>query len=81
MLTLDTAFQICLGLAATFGGLWIRGLQQDITGLEKAVESIKTEYQRREDAKSDFKNMMDALRDLRNAIDRIDTKLDKKADK
>ncbi|MCQ4171727.1 MULTISPECIES: hypothetical protein [Hafniaceae] len=80
-MTMDSAFQILLALVACFGGLWIRRLGQDINDLEKAVERIRSEYQRREDAKSNFTHMMEALREVRAAIDRIDTKLDKKADK
>ncbi|HDL7478214.1 TPA: hypothetical protein PXN71_001349 [Yersinia enterocolitica] len=75
------AFQIILGLVSTLFGLWINELKKDITALEKSVENIKTDYQRREDAKTHFDLMMTTLRDVRSAIDRIDGKLDKKADK
>ncbi|EEQ05867.1 TPA: hypothetical protein PXJ50_001665 [Yersinia enterocolitica] len=75
------AFQIILGLVSTLFGLWINELKKDITALEKSVENIKTDYQRREDAKTNFDLMMNTLRDVRSAIDRIDGKLDKKADK
>ncbi|HFX6571821.1 TPA: hypothetical protein ACIFE8_003592 [Yersinia enterocolitica] len=75
------AFQIILGLVSTLFGLWINELKKDITALEKSVENIKSDYQRREDAKTSFDLMMSALRDVKSAIDRIDSKLDKKADK
>lgn len=78
---LAMAFQIILGLVSTLFGLWINELKKDITALEKSVENIKTDYQRREDAKTNFDLMMTTLRDVRSAIDRIDSKLDKKADK
>ncbi|CNK22808.1 Uncharacterised protein [Yersinia frederiksenii] len=78
---LAMAFQIILGLVSTLFGLWINELKKDITALEKSVENIKTDYQRREDAKTNFDLMMATLRDVRSAIDRIDGKLDKKADK
>ncbi|WP_275223089.1 hypothetical protein [Citrobacter freundii] len=80
-MTLDMAFQIALALAATFGTIWIRRLQKDITDLEKAVDRIRDEYHRREDAKSNYTAMMDAMRELRAAIERIDNKLDRKQDK
>ncbi|MCX8962151.1 hypothetical protein EHW64_13670 [Erwinia psidii] len=80
-MTLDTAFQICLTIAATFGGLWVRSLQNDISTLEKNVERIKTDYQRREDARSEFASMMTELRYLRESIDRLSTKIEQKADK
>lgn len=80
-MTLDTAFQIALGLAALFGGIFIRRLNQDIHDLEKSVERIKDEYQRREDARNNYTAMMDMMKELRTAIERIDNKLDRKADK
>ncbi|WP_422854066.1 hypothetical protein [Citrobacter koseri] len=81
MLTLDTAFQIALGLVALFGGIVIRRLHSDIHDLEKAVERIRDEYQRREDARNNHNAIMDTMRELRAAIERIDNKLDRKADK
>lgn len=78
---LAMAFQIILGLVSTLFGLWINELKKDITALEKSVENIKTDYQRREDAKTNFDLLMSTLREVRSAVDRIDSKLDKKADK
>lgn len=80
-MTLDAAFQIVLGLAALFGGIFIRRLNQDIHDLEKSVERIRDEYQRREDARHNNDAVMDAIRDLRAALERIDNKLDRKQDK
>lgn len=80
-MTLDTAFQIALGLAALFGGIFIKRQQQDIRDLEKAVERIREEYQRREDARHNHGALMDTMRDLRAVIERIEDKLDRKADK
>ncbi|EPP7669309.1 hypothetical protein ACUVNR_004403, partial [Yersinia enterocolitica] len=69
---LAMAFQIILGLVSTLFGLWINELKKDITALEKSVEKIKTDYQRREDAKTSFDLLMSTLREVRSAIDRID---------
>lgn len=80
-MTLDTAFQIALGLAALFGGIFVRRFNQDIHDLEKTVERIRDEYQRREDARNNHTSIMDSMRELRAAIERIDNKLDRKADK
>lgn len=80
-MTLDLGFQILLGIVSAVFGLWVKELQKDITNLEKSVETIKNDYQRREDAKTNFDLMMATLRDVRVAIDRIDGKLDRKADK
>lgn len=81
VMTMDSAFQILLALVACFGGLWIRRLGQDISDLEKSVDRIRTEYQRREDASNNFTQFMDAIREIKSALDRMDSKLDKKADK
>ncbi|MGL5627930.1 MAG: hypothetical protein ACRDDO_02265 [Plesiomonas shigelloides] len=81
MMTMDMAFQIVLGLVATLGGIFIRGVKHDITQLQSTVDRVKSDYQRREDAKTNFDLMMVTLRDLKAAIDRIDMKLDSKADK
>jgi hypothetical protein len=51
-MTPDQIYQILLGLVTLFGGIWIRRLQSDIRDLEEAVERIKDEYQRREDARA-----------------------------
>lgn len=80
-MTLDMAFPIALALANLFGGIFIRRLNQDIHDLEKSVERIREDYQRREDAKANYTAMMDAMKELRTAIERIDNKLDRKADK
>lgn len=80
-MTFDQAFQIALGLVAFFGGMYIRRQQQDISDLEKAVERIREEYQRREDARHNQTALMDTMRDLRAAIERIEDKMDRKADK
>lgn len=80
-MTFDQAFQIALALVAFFGGMYIRRQQQDISDLEKAVERIREEYQRREDARHNQTALMDTMRDLRAAIERIEDKMDRKADK
>jgi hypothetical protein len=81
MFDMALAFQIVLGLVSTLFGLWIKELKKDIETLEKTVDAIKYDYQRREDAKTNFELLIVKLRDLRSAIERIDSKLDNKADK
>ncbi|HCD3713910.1 TPA: hypothetical protein NBO32_005290, partial [Klebsiella pneumoniae] len=62
-------------------GIWIRRLQSDIRDLEKAVERIKDEYQRREDSRRDHDQLIDRIRDIKESVDRVLEKLDKKADR
>ena len=80
-MTFDLALNIALGLCATFGGLFLRGMQQDITDLEIDVERIKQEYQRREDSRRDQDTIKELLRDMKKSVERIEEKLDRKADK
>ncbi|MDM9253542.1 hypothetical protein [Klebsiella variicola] len=80
-MTPDQIYQILLGGLGLFGGIWIRRLQSDIRDLEKAVERIKDEYQRREDSRRDHDQLIDRIRDIKESVDRILEKLDKKADR
>ncbi|HCD4735184.1 TPA: hypothetical protein NBR63_005419, partial [Klebsiella pneumoniae] len=52
-----------------------------IRDLEKAVERIKDEYQRREDSRRDHDQLIDRIRDIKESVDRVLEKLDKKADR
>ncbi|RVS47862.1 hypothetical protein [Klebsiella pneumoniae] len=80
-MTPDQIYQILLGGLGLFGGIWIRRLQSDIRDLEKAVERIKDEYQRREDSSRDHDQLIDRIRDIKESVDRVLEKLDKKADR
>lgn len=73
-MTIDMAFQIALSLIAALGGLWLKTLQGDIKELERDLQTIRDQYQRREDAHRDFQQIMVML-------ERIEHKLDLKADK
>jgi len=80
-LTLDTAFQIALSLIAALGGMWLRNLQTDIKELAHAVQAVRDQYQRRDDAHRDSGQILRMLEDMNRSIERIDQKLDRKADK
>lgn len=73
-LTIETALQITLSLVAALGGMWMRTLQGDIKELERDMQLIRDHYQRRDDAHREFEQIMVLLQ-------RIEQKLDKKADK
>lgn len=72
---------IALGLIATFGGLWIRSLQAEIKRLSIALDEVSKTYQRRDETLVMMQSIKDITFDIRNRIDRIDGKLDRKADK
>ncbi|WP_140918349.1 hypothetical protein [Limnobaculum xujianqingii] len=80
-MTLDIAFQLVLGLACFFGGIWIKRLQDDIKSLQSEIKEIKDKYQPRLEADRDFSVLKDLITDIKQRIERIDNKLDRKADK
>lgn len=75
------ALGILISLVALFGGIWIRRLQADISNLANAVNRIRDEYQRRDDAQRDYALISENIKDIKNTLNRILDKLDKKADR
>ncbi|HGU9904407.1 TPA: hypothetical protein ACNFPO_004456 [Citrobacter freundii] len=75
------ALGILISLVALFGGIWIRRLQADISSLGSAVDRIRDEYQRRDDAQRDYALISENIKDIKNTLNRILDKLDKKADR
>ena len=80
-MSLEQAFQLALSLAAGLGDLWIRQLQQELTELKRQSEQIRRDYQRRDDAAKTDDQLLDMLREVKTHIQRIEDKLDRKADK
>lgn len=80
-MTMELAFQIVLGLSMFLGGFWVNHLQQELKSLRTANEQIRENFQRRDDAQHSNRQIMEALQVMQRAIERIDHKLDNKADK
>jgi hypothetical protein len=80
-MTLDLVLQVAFGLLAFLGGLWVRQLQQELADLKRQSLAIQRDYQRRDDAAKSSDQMIDMLREVKTHIQRIDDKLDRKADK
>lgn len=84
-MTADQIYQIAVGvllsLVSLFGGLWIRRLGRDMSDLQRAVERIREDYQRREDAQRDRDEFRQMLQDIKSVVNRLEDKLDRKADK
>ncbi|EBC4877344.1 hypothetical protein C2W27_14450 [Salmonella enterica] len=80
-MTIDKAFEIVLALLLSAGGFWVRSLQTEVKELRGHIERVRAEYQRRDDAQATQRQVLDLLQDMRRAIERIDEKLDRKADK
>ncbi|MCW3482104.1 hypothetical protein OL229_21520 [Neisseriaceae bacterium JH1-16] len=80
-MTLDLVLQVAFGLLAFLGGLWVRQLQQELADLKRQSLAIQRDYQRRDDAAKSSDQMIDMLREVKTHIQRIEDKLDRKADK
>ena len=80
-MSLETAFQIVLGMVAFLGGLWVRQLRHDLDHLKRQIDRVREDYQRRDDAEQHYNQMLEMLRDVKLHIQRIEDKLDRKADK
>lgn len=79
--TLDMAYQILLGLVVFFGGMWVKRLHKDMDGVGRRIDQIRDNYQRKDDAGAQAKQLMDMLREVKTHVQRIEDKLDRKADK
>ncbi|PIJ41605.1 hypothetical protein [Serratia sp. OPWLW2] len=79
--TIDMAFNIAIGIIAFLGGLWVRTLQEDIKGVRGDLANVRQDYQRREDAQRDMTLVTGMMQDIKNSVQRIENKLDRKADK
>ncbi|MCG9011874.1 hypothetical protein [Laribacter hongkongensis] len=75
------AFQIALGIAAFLGGIWVNTLRTDLADLKRQLEATRRDYQRRDDAEKASSQVIDMLRDVKTNVQRIEDKLDRKADK
>ncbi|MBK5072559.1 hypothetical protein I2492_05990 [Budviciaceae bacterium CWB-B4] len=80
-LTMDLAFQIALGIVAFLGGWWLKNLHSELKEQQKEMKDVREQYQRRDDAHRDVNQVMDQLQEMRRGIERIEAKLDRKADK
>ncbi|HBE9082716.1 hypothetical protein [Serratia fonticola] len=81
IMDLGRAFEIVLSLVAFLGAVWVYRQQGDIKDLQNDLRQIRDQFQRRDDAERDFKTVLDRIQDVQRTVERIDTKLDRKADK
>lgn len=78
---LDLAFNIALSLLSALGGLWLKSVSEELRRLQYELTQVRQDYQRREDAQRDLQLMTGMMQDIKDSIQRIDNKLDRKADK
>lgn len=60
---------------------WVRGIDKRRDEDRKTLNYIQREYVRRDDYKEDNARIYDLLREIKGQLDKLDDKLDKKADK
>jgi len=81
----QTLINTLFGLSAFFGGVWVRGIAQAMTELKKADVELADKVQRIEVLVAGDYVRREELEKLSNALfsklDRIEQKLDMKADK
>ncbi|MBG6243050.1 MAG: hypothetical protein EKE20_15055 [Candidatus Symbiopectobacterium sp. Dall1.0] len=80
-MSLDLAFNIALSLLSALGGLWLKSVSEELRRLQYELTQVRQDYQRREDAQRDLQLMTGMMQDIKDSIQRIDNKLDRKADK
>ncbi|MFT4465399.1 MAG: hypothetical protein ACMX3H_12775 [Sodalis sp. (in: enterobacteria)] len=80
-MSLDLAFNIALSLLSALGGLWLKSVSEELRRLQYELTQVRQDYQRREDAQRDLHLMTGMMQDIKDSIQRIDNKLDRKADK
>ena len=80
-MNMTLAFQIAMALVAFFGGIWVNRLQSDIKELRSSLQNVRDTYARREDLDRDIHHLVDMLKDIKSRLERLDEKLDRKADK
>ncbi len=68
-------------IASAVLGLITTGLWYWVRRVDSSVEYIKRNYVRRDDNKSENQRIYDLLREIKSQIEKLDDKLDKKADK
>ncbi|MEN3259871.1 hypothetical protein AAH678_14165 [Sodalis endosymbiont of Spalangia cameroni] len=80
-MSIDLAFNIALSMLSALGGLWLKSVREELRRLQHELTQVRQDYQRREDAQRDLQLMTGMMQDIKDSIQRIDNKLDHKADK
>lgn len=87
-MSLENFFNVVLGLATAGFWYWVRNLREDMQVIRKAgqelgkdVNQVKLDYQTKADAKDNQRVIMDTLRDINNKLEKIQEKLNQKADR
>lgn len=77
----EMVLHVALWLIAAFGSFIIAQLKYELHKHRSTVEAIQREYMRRDDACDRMDNLKELVIEMRDRLNRIDEKLDRKADK
>ncbi len=80
-MNMTLAFQIAMALVAFFGGIWVNRMHADIKELRNSLQGVRDTYARRDDFSREYTNLVDMLKDVKLRLEKLDEKLDHKADK
>ena len=80
-MTLEMAFNILMSIAAAAIGLSVRRLFTQVDDMQKLIQQMRVDYQSREQALLENQTITKALDRIEQKIERVNDKLDRKADK
>lgn len=77
----EMVLHVALWLIAAFGSFIIAQLKYELHKQRSMIDEIMRDFMRREDASERMDNLKELVIDVRDRINRMDEKLDRKADK
>ena len=80
-MTIEMAFNIVMSIAAAAIGLSVRRLFTQVDDMQKLIQQMRVDYQSREQALLENQTITKALDRIEQKIERVNDKLDRKADK
>ena len=80
-MTIEFAFNILMSIVAAAIGLIVRRLFTQVDDMQKLTQQMRVDYQSREQALLENQTITKALDRIEQKIERVNDKLDRKADK
>ena len=80
-MTLELGFNILLGLLIAAIGFQVKRMFAQLDEQQKTIIDMRVQYQTRVEAREAQQELKEGLSDIRQAIEKLNDKLDRKADK
>ena len=80
-MTLELGFNILLGLFTAAIGFQVKRMFTQLDEQQKTIIDMRVQYQTRAEAREAQQELKEGLSDIRQAIEKLNDKLDRKADK